>query len=195
LGRRAEIKRDTKETKIELQLELDGSGKSTIDTKIPFLDHMLELFTKHGLFDLELSAEGDLEIDSHHTVEDIGICLGQALSKALDEKKGIRRYGDVFMPMDESLILVAIDISGRSYLAYDVDLPIELIGTYDTSLTSEFLQAFVNNCGVTLHVKMFKGTNAHHIVEAVFKGLGRALDIATSLDERVSGIPSTKGSL
>ncbi len=195
MGRRTEIKRDTKETKIELSLELDGSGRSAIDTKIPFLDHMLDLFSKHGLFDLELSAVGDLEIDAHHTVEDIGICLGQAFSKALGDKVGIRRYGDVFMPMDESLILVAIDISGRPYLAYDVDLPIELIGTYDTSLTSEFLQAFVNNCKMTLHVKKFEGTNAHHIVEAVFKGLGRSLDIATSIDERVSGIPSTKGSL
>lgn len=195
MGRQADIERNTKETKIKLSLDLDGSGKSSVDTGIPFLDHMMELFARHGLFDMTLKANGDLEIDAHHTVEDIGICLGSAFSEALEDKRGIRRYGDVLMPMDETLVAVAVDISGRPYLSYDIDLPIELIGTFDTSLTRELLQAFVNNAVLTLHVRMFKGGNAHHIIEAVFKGLARALDAATVIDVRVDDIPSTKGRL
>lgn len=195
MSRNAQIERKTKETQIILALKLDGTGQADVSTGIPFLDHMLELFAKHGLFDLKLSAKGDLEVDSHHTVEDIGICLGDAINQALGNKSSIRRYGDSLLPMDEALVLVAVDISGRAYLVYEVDLPMETIGTYDTSLTVEFLQALVNRASLTLHVKMFRGGNAHHVIEAVFKGLGRALDQATSLDPRVAGVPSTKGEL
>lgn len=193
--RQASIDRQTKETQIELTFNLDGTGKAEVATGIPFLDHMLELFTKHGLFDLKLRAKGDLEVDGHHTVEDIGICLGQAVNQALGDKTGIRRYGDAILPMDEVLMLVALDISGRAHLVYEVDLPLEVIGSYDTSLTVEFLQALTNNAALTLHVKMMRGGNAHHVIEAVFKGLGRALDEATLADPRVAGVPSTKGEL
>ena len=178
-----------------MKLELDGAGKAEVATGIPFLDHMLELFAKHGLFDLKLLAEGDLEIDGHHTVEDIGICLGQAIDRALADKAGLRRYGSAILPMDEALVLVALDISGRSHLVYEIELPVEIIGSYDTSLTVEFLQALANNAALTLHVKMLRGGNAHHVIEAVFKGLGRALDQATGIDPRVAGVPSTKGKL
>jgi imidazoleglycerol-phosphate dehydratase len=195
MARIGRVTRKTKETDIALTLNLDGSGKSEIETGIPFFDHMLELFTRHGLFDLKLRAAGDLEIDAHHTVEDIGIALGAALAEALGDKTGINRYGDCLMPMDEVLVAAAVDISGRPGLVYEVDLPIELIGAYDTSLTVEFLQALVNNAKLTLHVHLMKGGNAHHIVEAVFKGLARALSQAVALNPRVSGVPSTKGKL
>ena len=193
-ARKAEVKRTTKETDIELVLNLDGTGEVEIDTGIPFFDHMLAMVGKHGLIDLKVKATGDLEVDGHHTVEDIGICLGQALNEAIGDKKGIRRYGSCMMPMDEALALVALDISGRPYLVYDVELPAEIIGSYDTLLTVEFLQAFANTAAITLHVKMLSGRNAHHMVEAVFKGLARALGEAVELDPRNAGqIPSTKG--
>jgi imidazoleglycerol-phosphate dehydratase len=191
----ANIKRETKETSIEVVLDLDGQGNSEIETGIPFLNHMLELFAKHGLFDLKIKAQGDLEIDAHHTVEDIGICLGQSLKQAVGDKKGIKRFGDSTIPMDESLVLTAVDISGRPHLEYDVDLPVELIGTFDTTLTPEFLQALVNEAGLTLHVKVLAGRNAHHIIEAIFKGLARTLRQAVKIDHRVEGVPSTKGTL
>lgn len=195
MSRQADITRKTKETQIELEINLEGTGKAEITTGIPFLDHMLELFAKHGLFDLRVTAQGDLEIDGHHTVEDLGICLGNAFKQALGDKAGVVRYGEALLPMDEALVLTALDISGRSCLVYEVDLPVEIIGSYDTSLTVEFLQAFTNSAALTLHVKMLRGGNAHHVIEAVFKGLGRALDQATAIDPRVSGVPSTKGEL
>lgn len=195
MRRRATVKRDTKETNIELKLDLDGAGVSDVSTGIPFFDHMLTLFARHGLFDLTVKASGDIGVDAHHTVEDVGICLGQVFSEALVDKTGIVRYGHALLPMDESLALVALDISGRSYLTYDVDVPMEVVGTFDTPLVKEFLQAFANNLGLTLHVRLFTGKNTHHIIEAVFKGLGQALDAATTLDPRVKDIPSSKGQL
>jgi imidazoleglycerol-phosphate dehydratase len=195
-GRRAVISRKTKETDVEVELNLDGQGNVEVNTGIPFFDHMLSMIGKHGLMDLRIKARGDLEVDGHHTVEDVGICFGQALNQALGEKKGIRRYGSSLMPMDESLALVAMDISGRPYLVYDVDLPVETIGSYDTALTVEFLQAFVSTSGVTLHVKMLSGRNTHHMVEGIFKGLARALGEAVEINPRAAGIiPSTKGML
>ncbi len=193
MSRSGAVNRKTKETAIDLKLEIDGTGQSKIVTGIPFFDHMLELFTRHGLFDLTLEADGDLAVDAHHTVEDIGICLGSALTQALGSKKGINRYGDCLMPMDETLVETAFDISGRPGLFYEIDLPSEIIGDYDTSLTSEFLQAFVSNAGLTLHSRLIRGGSGHHIVEAVFKGFARALKEATRLDSRVTGVPSTKG--
>lgn len=193
--RESSIKRHTKETNIDLTLKLDGKGKSQVETGIPFLNHMLELLTKHGLFDLEIKAKGDLEVDAHHTVEDVGIALGEAFRKSLGDKKGIKRFGSSIMPMDEALALVSLDISGRSHLIYDVKLPKEAIGTFDTALTHEFLHAFVNHAAVTLHIKLLDGENTHHIIEAIFKGLAKALDAATTIDPRVEDIPSTKGKL
>lgn len=194
-SRSTTLRRETKETQIDLEMNLDGTGVAEVETGIPFLDHMLDLLAKHALFDVKLKASGDLDVDTHHTVEDIGICLGQALAEALGDKSGIRRYGHAVVPMDESLALVAVDISGRPHLAYDVDMPAELIGTFDTTLTVDFLHALVNQGAFTLHVKMLSGRNAHHMIEAIFKGLARALRSATELDERMSGVPSTKGTL
>ncbi len=196
MSRTASIKRKTEETQIDLTLNLDGTGESEVETGVPFLDHMLASLAKHGRFDLELSAKGDLEVDPHHTVEDVGIVLGQTFRRALAEKKGIVRFGHSLMVMDEALALVALDISGRSRLEWDVDLPAELIGTFDTDLTHEFMHAFVNHAAITLNVKMMAGTNAHHMIEAVFKGLARALEMAIRIDERTAGeVPSTKGEL
>jgi len=195
MTRRATIERATSETEIALTLALDGEGTTSIATGVPFFDHMLEAFGRHGLFDLEVEAEGDLAVDAHHTVEDVGICLGAAFAAALGDKAGIRRFGSVFMPMDEALVLAAVDISGRGQLHYDVEVPIELIGTFDTTLAKEFMIAFAANAGITVHVVAFAGTNAHHIIEAAFKALARALAEAVSIDPRVSGVPSTKGSL
>jgi len=189
------INRQTAETKINAGLVIDGSGKSQIATGIGFLDHILILFTKHGLFDLELTVDGDLHIDGHHTVEDAAIVLGQAFAKALGDKSGIKRYGTAFVPMDEALIMVSLDISGRPFLAFDVEIPTERIGNFDSELTEEFLRALAVHAGLTLHVKMLAGKNAHHIVEGVFKALGRALDEATRKDERIIGVMSTKGML
>jgi imidazoleglycerol-phosphate dehydratase len=195
-AREAAFTRETKETKIKVSFAIDGSGAGETETGIPFFDHMLDLFTKHGVFDLTIRADGDLAVDAHHTVEDVGICLGEAISRALGNKHGVTRYGSSLMPMDECLVLVACDISGRSHLNYDIDLPVEVIGTFDTSLVEEFLKSLAGNMGLTLHVKaLAAGNNAHHLVEAIFKGLGRALDAATQIDPRVEGVPSTKGSI
>jgi imidazoleglycerol-phosphate dehydratase len=192
----AKVERKTQETDVVVELNLDGKGNTDIDTGIPFFDHMLSMLGKHGLIDLKVAAKGDLEVDGHHTVEDVGISFGQAFKQALGEKRGLRRYGHAMMPMDESLAVVALDISGRPYLVYNAEVPVEVIGSYDTALTVEFLQAFVNNAGVTLHVNLNAGRNAHHMVEAIFKGLGRALESAVEINPRILDvIPSTKGML
>lgn len=193
--RSANITRQTGETNITASLEIDGTGNSQITTGIGFFDHMLILFAKHGFFDLNLTAAGDLHIDGHHTVEDAGIVLGQTFAKALGNKSGIKRYGTAFVPMDEALVMVSLDISGRPFLAFDVEIPTERIGTFDSELTEEFLRALTVHAGLTLHVRLMAGKNAHHIVEGVFKALGRALDEATRTDERIVGVMSTKGML
>ena len=193
--RTAKITRDTTETQINLTVNLDGSGTGQIDSAVPFLDHMLTLLARHGAFDLSLQARGDIDIDAHHTVEDVGICLGQALSRALGDKAGITRYGHALVPMDEALVQVAVDLSGRSHLSFQVDLPTARVGNFDTELVEEFMRALVNNAGLTLHVNMLAGKNTHHIIEAIFKALGRALRAAWTKDPRATGIPSTKGVL
>ncbi|MBR5998724.1 MAG: imidazoleglycerol-phosphate dehydratase HisB [Deltaproteobacteria bacterium] len=195
MARTACIKRQTAETSISLELDLDGSGKADIRTPVPFFNHMLDQLVCHGLFDLRLEAEGDVEVDAHHTVEDTGIALGEAFRQALGNKAGIRRYGDRLLPMDEALVSVAIDFSGRSCLVFTADLPKARLGTFDVELTKEFFAAFARQAGVTLHIRVLYGENLHHIVEAIFKAFGRALDEATSLDPRVAGMPSTKGQL
>lgn len=189
-------RRTTNETDITLSLNLDGSGKHNINTGIAFFDHMLDAMARHGLFDLDIDAKGDLEVDAHHTVEDVGIVLGEAISEALGEKRGITRFGEATVPMDEALVLAAVDISGRGQLHWEVPLPIEFIGTFDSSLMKEFLIALASNAGLTLHVREFAGENAHHIIEAAAKAVARALAQAVSLDPRVGeSVPSTKGSL
>jgi imidazoleglycerol-phosphate dehydratase len=193
--RTSNISRKTKETEIQLDLYLDGGGDVRVSTGIGFFDHMLTLFAYHASFDMTIEASGDLDVDQHHTVEDIGICLGQALSDALGDKKGIKRYGWSLLPMDEALSLIALDLSGRPYLSYQVELPVQLISDFDPTCIKEFLQAVSNQAGITLHVRRLDGDNPHHILEAVFKGLGRALRMAVSLDESVGEIPSTKGTL
>lgn len=195
MSRTATITRTTSETAITLTLELDGSGETQVGTGVPFFDHMLHALGRHGLLDLTVSATGDLEVDAHHTVEDVGIVLGQAIAEALGDKHGIRRFGSAVVPMDETLVLAAIDISGRGQLTYEVEVPIEIIGTFDTTLAKEFLIAFATNAGITLHVHKLAGDNAHHIIEAAFKAVARALREACEIDPRVVGIPSTKGSL
>jgi imidazoleglycerol-phosphate dehydratase len=195
MSRIARIERVTNETRIRLELDIDGMGKGNICTSVPFLDHMLNLFARHGLFDLEVEACGDIDIDFHHTVEDIGIVLGEAFKEALGDKKGIRRYGQSTVPMDETLASVAIDISGRPYLVYHVTLPKVKIGEFDVELAREFFQAFVNHCGLNLHINVMYGENVHHIIEACFKAVARAMDVATQLDPRVQGVMSTKGVL
>jgi len=195
MARVATIERATRETDITVSLDLDGAGTTKVETGVPFFDHMIDAFGRHGLFDLALRAIGDLEIDAHHTVEDCGIVLGQALAQALGDKRGITRFGSCTMPMDEALVMAAVDISGRGALYYDVELPIEIIGTFDTTLAKEFFVALATNAGITLHVGTFAGDNAHHIIEAAFKAVARALKDAVALDPRVSGVPSTKGSL
>lgn len=194
-GRRSEIARKTNETDIKLAFAVDGSGVSEIETDVPFLNHMLDLFTKHGQFNLKVDARGDVEIDDHHTVEDIGICLGQTLREALGDKKGIKRYASVFVPMDEALAQVAIDISNRPHLEYRAEYPSGTVGSFTTELVHEFLWKFALEARITLHVIVHYGHNTHHMIEAVFKALGRALDEATSIDPRVQGVPSTKGVL
>ena len=194
--RSAEIKRTTKETDISLKLELDGSGKSVIDSGVGFMDHMLTLFAKHGRFDLELSCRGDVEVDDHHSVEDISICLGEAMLKALGDKKGIRRYGDCILPMDEALILSAVDISGRPLLSYDAKIRAKKVGTFDTELAEEFWAAFARAAKLTLHIRQISGRNSHHIIEGQFKSVARSMRQAVSLDPELAGeIPSTKGML
>jgi len=193
--RQARVERSTKETKIALQLDLDGTGVSNIETGIPFFTHMLEAWAKHGLMDLSVDAKGDLEVDLHHTVEDVGICLGKAFKDALGDKRGIVRYGDSFLPMDEALLHAAVDISGRPYLVFNVPVERTRIGNFDLDLLKDFFRAFAFNAEITLHVTMHYGENLHHIAEAVFKAVGRALAEATRSNPRVSGVPSTKGSL
>lgn len=192
--RTSEITRNTAETKISLKLNLDGTGKSNIDTGVGFLNHMLTLFAAHGKFDLTVLCNGDTEVDDHHSVEDIGICLGQAFQQALGDKRGITRYGSFLLPMDEALILSAVDISGRSCLCYELEIPTEKIGTFDTELVEEFFLGFTRNCPMSLHLRQLAGTNSHHIVEGAFKSVGRALKAAVALDG-TNEIPSTKGVL
>ena len=193
--RTATVERKTAETNIKLILNLDGNGHGVIDSGIGFFDHMLNLMTAHGLMDLTLACDGDIDVDGHHSVEDIGITLGQAFKQAIGDKKGIRRYGTFYLPMDEALAFVSLDISGRPFLVYDGGEMAPMIGGYDTELTEEFLRAFAVNAGITLHVRVLYGKNSHHKVEAIFKALGHALRIAVEKDPRVDGIPSTKGSL
>ena len=190
----SEISRNTAETKIQLKLNLDGTGKTDIDTGVGFLNHMLTLFAAHGKFDLTVKCAGDVEVDDHHSVEDIGICLGQAFQAALGDKRGITRYGSFLLPMDEALILSAVDISGRSCLCYGLEIPTEKIGTFDTELVEEFFLGFTRNCPMSLHLRQLAGTNSHHIVEGAFKSVGRALKAAVALDGS-NEIPSTKGVL
>ena len=194
--RNAEIVRNTAETKIRLTLELDGTGKSGIATGVGFLDHMLVLFAKHGRFDLTVSCQGDTWVDDHHTVEDVGIALGQAFKQALADKKGITRYGNMILPMDEALILTAVDLSGRGYLGYDLQIPAQKVGTFDTELVEEFWLAFVRNAECTLHIRQLAGTNSHHIIEGAFKSAGRSLRAAVAIEAAFADeIPSTKGVL
>ena len=194
--RTADINRKTAETDIKLTLNIDGSGKSNVDTGCGFLDHMLTLFARHGRFDLNVTCVGDTYIDYHHTAEDIGISLGKAFSEAIGDKKGIVRYGNFILPMDEALILSAVDISGRSYLAYGLEIPTEKVGDFDTELVEEFWLGFVRNADVTLHIKQLAGTNSHHIIEGAFKSVARSLKVAVSIDKDFADeIPSTKGVL
>lgn len=195
MSRRAEISRSTSETKIQVVLELDGTGACEIRTGVGFFDHMLTLLARHGLFDLEVDAEGDLEVDAHHTVEDVGICLGQALNDALGEKVGIRRYGSVTLPMEETLVTVAVDLSGRNWFVQRVEFPTEKVGEFDTQLVEVFWQALVANARLNLHQVVHHGDNSHHISEALFKGTARALREAVAIDPRQEGVPSSKGSL
>lgn len=194
--RKADLKRDTLETRIKVAINLDGTGDCNVDTGVPFLDHMLEQVSRHGLIDLDIKAEGDLHIDAHHTVEDVGITLGQAFTQAVGDKKGIYRYGHAYVPLDEALSRVVIDFSGRPGLEYGVEITRARIGDFDVDLLSEFFQGFVNHAQVTLHVDNIRGRNAHHIAETVFKAFGRALRMALEMDARMSGVlPSTKGAL
>jgi imidazoleglycerol-phosphate dehydratase len=196
MSRTAEITRNTNETQIRVAINLDGTGQQRLNTGVPFLDHMLDQIARHGLIDLEVEAVGDLHIDAHHTVEDTGITLGMAVAKAVGDKKGIRRYGHAYVPLDEALSRVVIDFSGRPGLEMHVPFTRAMIGTFDVDLTTEFFRGFVNHAGVTLHIDNLRGQNAHHQCETVFKAFGRALRAATELDERAAGtIPSTKGSL
>jgi imidazoleglycerol-phosphate dehydratase len=194
-SRAATIERETRETKVAVTVGLDGSGQAKIATGLGFFDHMLELVAGHGLFDLRVEAGGDLQTGGHHTVEDVGICLGLALSKAVGDKRGINRYGNMLVPMDEALVLVALDLSGRPYFAYDGGPVGESIAGFDASLVAEFFRALVNNARMTMHVRVLSGGDAHHTIEAVFKAFGKALRQAVSLDPRVTGVPSTKGVL
>ncbi len=191
--RSSKIERKTKETQIYVSLNLDGCGESKIKTGLPFLNHMLEILAKHSSFDLKIEAKGDLEVDSHHTIEDIGICLGQALRKALGNKEGIQRFGYSIVPMDEALALVAVDISGRPHLSYEVKLPQEVVGSFETTLLVEFLHSFVNHSGATLHIRLLAGINTHHMIESIFKGLAKALEMAVQKRGNQNKIPSTKG--
>lgn len=193
--RTANIERDTKETKISMTLDLDGSGKAQISTGIGFFDHMLENFARHGLFDLELKVEGDLQVDTHHTIEDVGIVLGRAIREAVGEKKGIVRYGSKLLPMDEALLLCALDLCGRPYLVYDLKLDREYVGDLETEMIREFFYAVSYAGEMNLHIKQLSGVNNHHIIEGAFKAFAKALDEATRIDERITGVLSTKGSL
>ncbi len=193
--RRAEVARATKETQITVAVDLDGAGTARIDTPVPFFNHMLDAFTRHSLLDLEVEAEGDVDVDDHHTVEDVGIVMGDAVRRALGSKAGIRRFGQAVVPMDEALVLCALDISGRGQAFVDVPFQTATVGSFDTQLVKEFFLAFAREAGITLHVRMLAGENSHHVAEACFKACGRALRAAVERDPRVTGVPSTKGSL
>ena len=193
--RKAEISRKTSETDIKIRLCLDGSGQCSANTGIGFFDHMLNSFARHGLFDLTVDVHGDLEVDSHHTIEDTGIVLGEAIKKALGDKKGIKRFGYFILPMDESLVLASLDLSGRPFLNYQIPLTVERVGTMDTEMVREFFYAVSYSCGMNLHLKLLDGLNNHHIIEAAFKAFGKALDAAISYDDRITDVLSTKGSL
>lgn len=194
--RSSEIKRTTAETDIRLSINLDGTGKAEVSTEVGFLDHMLNLFARHGIFDLSVSCQGDTYVDDHHSVEDIAIALGQAIRKALGDKRGICRYGDITLPMDEALVLVAVDVSGRGMLCYNAEFKTEKIGTFDTELVEEFFQALATNAGITMHIRLLDGKNSHHIAEAIFKAAARALRKAVAMDpDSMDDIPSTKGVL
>jgi imidazoleglycerol-phosphate dehydratase len=195
MGRTAKTERKTKETEITAELELDGGGAAEIQTGIPFFNHMLEIFTRHGLFDIKIQAKGDIEVDYHHTVEDVGLTLGQAFKEALGDKQGISRFGEATVPLDEALAQVVVDLSGRPYLAYNVKIRSGRVGDFDTDLPHEFFQALVNQLGMNLHMNVTQGENPHHIIEACFKALARAMGKATRVDERIQGVLSTKGSL
>lgn len=194
-SRSASLKRKTRETDVTVNLAVDGTGKASVSTGVPFLDHMLDSFARHGFFDLEIVATGDLAVDEHHTVEDVGIVLGKAFAKALGDRSGIRRFGEATVPLDEALCSVVVDISGRSYLAYNVSVPQERVGNFQTELVQDFMKAFADNIRMNLHVNLLAGRNPHHIIEAMFKALARAMDHATSVESRVSGALSTKGTL
>lgn len=193
--RSATVDRKTSETAIQLTLNIDGTGKTNINTGIGFFDHMLNSFSKHGFFDLDLQVNGDLHVDCHHTIEDVGIVLGQAIKTALGEKQGVKRYGSFIMPMDESLVLCAIDLSNRPYLNYDVTYTVNRVGNMDTEMVKEFFYAVSYTAGMNLHIKRLDGSNNHHMIEAVFKAFAKALDEATRMDERITGVLSTKGAL
>jgi len=195
MSRSARIERSTNETSVVVEIDLDGTGRTSVSTGVPFFDHMLDALGRHSLIDLSVEAQGDLEVDAHHTVEDTGICIGQALAQALGDRAGIRRFGSAAVPLDEALVLAAVDISGRGSLTYEVEVPIEIIGTFDTTLAREFVSALACNAGITVHLHDVAGENSHHIIEAAFKALARALRDAVELDPRVTGVPSTKGVL
>ena len=195
MARQAEIKRATKETDIRVALDLDGEGKSAVNTGVPFLDHMLELFARHGLFDLEVACKGDLQIDDHHSVEDTAICLGRAFAEALGDKKGIVRFGAAHAPMDETLARAVVDLSGRSYLVYKVQNTRDKVGTFSVELAEHFWRSFAEHCKCNLHIEVFYGRNQHHIIEAVFKSTARGLSQAVQIDDRISGVMSTKGTI
>ncbi len=195
MGRKSKIERKTKETMISVELELDGGGRAEIETGMPFFNHMLESFTRHGLFDIRIKAKGDVEVDYHHTVEDVGLALGQAFKESLGDKQGIRRFGEASCPLDETLAKVVVDISGRPYLSYNVKIRPGRVGDFDTDLPHEFFAAFANQLGMNLHMDVIRGENPHHIIEACFKSFARAMDLATQLDPRIQGVLSTKGSL
>ncbi len=195
MERMAECRRCTKETDISVQLNLDGTGKFSIDTGIGFFDHMLEGFAKHGFFDLEIQVKGDVHVDAHHTVEDTGIVLGQAFARALGDKEGISRFGNFILPMDDALVLAALDISGRTYFAFEAELPAGKLGTMETETVREFFMGFASGLGMNLHIRQLAGINTHHIVEAMFKAVAKAMDLAVKKDERIEGVLSTKGTL
>jgi imidazoleglycerol-phosphate dehydratase len=195
MGRKSKIERKTKETLISVELGLDGSGRAEIETGMPFFNHMLESFTRHGFFDIRIKAKGDIEVDYHHTVEDVGLALGQAFKESLGDKRGIRRFGEASCPLDETLAKVVVDISGRPYLSYNVKIRPGRVGDFDTDLPHEFFAAFANQLGMNLHMDVIRGENPHHIIEACFKSFARAMDMATQLDPRIQGVLSTKGSL
>lgn len=195
MGRRACCKRETKETQIEITLDIDGTGKYNVHTGIGFFDHMLEGFSRHGLFDLDIQVHGDIEVDAHHTVEDTGIVLGQAFKEALGNKEGIARFGYFILPMDDALVLASLDISGRMYFDFEAELPTERLGTMETETVREFFMGFASGLGMNLHIRQMAGMNTHHIVEAMFKAVAKAMDQAVRVDERIQGVLSTKGTL